>query len=302
MATALEQFTTRATRILNEYFTPHKYSNFANANLLAGLFPLDSFMPSDGMFVAEAKIQIAKGAIRETSDWTEAFREFHAVTQGAYSLDCNLPILEKALQGRKPSPELLVQLASENAAQLVMTADASAQAAQDQRHEQLWAKYAPKLLEGPIDGMNKWAVDMENKRRQAIADDMWSWPIERLEELDRKKKLMEMPKEELRKIVNAQEPERVQRAIGDRHQGAEPQAILDMRTRAANDVRIGKYRPLPSEFRIPGKDITVPWSHSLLAQLPPNITRQLIQFYGSDALTAACETQKLRMLQKQQGQ
>jgi hypothetical protein len=302
MATALEQFITRATRVMSEYFTPHKYTSEANANVLALKFDLSGFLPSDGMVKREAEIQIQAGNIRETAAWREAFAGFHQATGDVYRLDCNLPILEKALKGRMPTPELLVQIASENAAQLVMTASASAQAAQDQRHEQLWVKYAPKLLEGPVDGMNKWAVDMENKRRQAIADDMWSWPIERLEELDRKKKLMEMPKEELRKIVNAQEPERVQRAIGDRHQGAEPQAILDMRTRAANDVRIGKYRPLPSEFRIPGKDITVPWSHSLLAQLPPNITRQLIQFYGSDALTAACETQKLRMLQKQQGQ
>ena len=301
MATALEQFVTRATRVMSEYFTPHKYTSEANANVLALKFDLSGFLPSDGMVKREAEIQIQAGNIRETAAWCEAFAGFHQATSDVYRLDCNLPILEKALKGRMPTPELLVQIASENAAQLVMTASASAQASQDQRHEQLWAKYAPKLLEGPVDGMNKWAVDMENRRRQAIADDMWSWPIERLEELDRKKKLMEMPKEELRKIVNAQEPERVQRAIGDRHQGAEPQAILDMRARAANDVRIGKYRPLPAEFKVPGKDITVPWSHSLLAQLPPNITRQLIQFYGNDALTAACETQKLRMLQKQQG-
>jgi hypothetical protein len=300
MRTALEQFTERAQRILRENWTPFKYDNYANAHFLASLFPLDSFMPSDGMFTAEAKIQIAKGAIRATADWTEAFREFHAVTQGAYSLDCNLPILEKALQGRKPSPELLVQIASENAAQLVMTASANAQAARDQKHEALFHELAPRLITDIPAGSNRYAVALDNKRIEAERQRIWDLSLEELEALKAKKNLRGMSKEELKAIVNSAEPARREQYIfGNRHADALPEQILTLRERGAAEVKAGIFRQIPDEWKVPGKELTVPFSHSLLAQLPKEICARLLQMYGNNQLTYMCELTKFKLQQKQ---
>jgi hypothetical protein len=296
---AIDQFRERAFRILNEYFTPHKYSNFANANLLAGLFPLDSFMPSDGMFTAEAKIQIAKGAIRETANWTEAFAGFHQATGDVYRLDCNLPILEKALQGRKPTPELLVQIASENAAQLVMTASASAQAARDQKHEALFHELAPRLITDIPAGSNRYAVALDNKRIEAERQRIWDLSLEELEALKTKKNLRSMSKEELKAIVNSAEPARREQYIfGNRHADALPEQILTLRERGAAEVKAGIFRQIPDEWKIPGKDLTVPFSHNLIAQLPKEIVARLLQMYGNNQLTYMCELTKFKQRQK----
>jgi hypothetical protein len=303
MPTAIEQFQVRAARILNEYFTPHKYSNFANASLLANLFPTDSFMPSDQMFVAEAKIQIAKGNIRETADWDEAFRSFHDVTQGAYSLDCNLPILEKALQGRKPTPELLVQIASDLAGQLVMTNEASAQAAQDQKHEALFHKLAPRLITDIPAGSNRYAVQLENRRIEERRQQLWDMSLEQLEAIDAKRSLRDLPKEELKKIANSMDPARIQRELsGERNTTAEPEQVLKIRAQGAEEVRQGRYAALPLQWRVPGKEVYLDWSFGLLNQLPKEMVKQLLEKYGDSQITAACHTTRYRLLQKQQGQ
>lgn len=302
---AIEQFQERTLRILGEYFpvaapNPFKYANAANAFTLARSFPIDSFMPSDATFVTQAKIEIASGAIMPTAVWATAFLEFFNSEMGrSFKLDCNTEIFERALAGRRPSVELLTQIASEKASELVMTADASAQAAQGQRHEALFHKLAPKLITDIPAGSNRYAVALENKRIEERRQQIWDMSLEQLEELEVKRNLRSLPVSELRKIVNNAEPARLQKIVnGDRHQGAEPQAILDMRARAAEQVRMGIYRPLPAEFKIPGKEISVPWSHSLLAQLPADMTRKLLNLYGNDALTAACETQKLKLSMK----
>jgi hypothetical protein len=299
---AIEQFIERAERVLNEYFTPHKYSNLANASMLASLFPTDSFMPSDQMFVTEARLRIASGQIRETADWTEVFREFHAVTQGAYSLECNLPILEKALQGRKPTPELLVQIASENVSKLVMTAGAAAQAERGARHEALFNELAPRLLTDVAPGSNRYALQLENKRIEERRQQMWDLSLEELEALKTKKTLRSMSKEELKAIVNSAEPARAQKLFhGDRHSSAEPQHVLDLRAKGAEEVRTGRYAQIPSMWTVPGKEVQLDWSFGLLNQLPKEMVKRLIEKFGDSQITAACHTTRFKLLAKQQG-
>jgi hypothetical protein len=300
---AIEQFSERGLRILSEYFTPFKYANQANASFLASLFPTDSFMPSDQMFVTEARLRIASGQIRETADWTEAFREFHAVTQGAYSLDCNLPILEKALQGRKPMPELLVQIASDHASQLVMTNEASDQAAQDQKHEALFHKLAPRLITDIPAGSNRYAVALENKRIEERRQQLWDMSLEQLEAIDAKRSLRDLSKEELKKIANSMDPARIQREFsGERNTTAEPEQVLKIRAQGAEEVRQGRHAALPPQWRVPGKEVYLDWSFGLLNQLPKEMVKQLLEKYGDSQITAACHTTRYRLLQKQQGQ
>jgi hypothetical protein len=300
MATALEQFVTRATRVMSEYFTPHKYTSEANANVLALKFDLSGFLPSDGMVKREAEIQIQAGNIRETAAWCEAFAGFHQATGDAYRLDCNLPILEKALKGRMPTPELLVQIASENAAQLVMTASASAQAARDQKHEALFHELAPRLITDIPAGSNRYAVALENKRIEADRQRVWDMSLEELEALKTKKNLRSMSKEELKAIVNSAEPARREQYIfGNRHADALPEQILTLRERGAAEVKAGIFRQIPDEWKVPGKELTVPFSHSLLAQLPKEICARLLQMYGNNQLTYMCELTKFKLQQKQ---
>ena len=303
MRTALEQFTERAQRILRENWTPFKYDNYANAHFLASLFPLDSFMPSDGMFTTEAKIQIAKGAIRATADWTEAFREFHAITNGAYLLDCNLPILEKALKGRMPTPELLVQIASENVSKLVMTADASAQAARDQKHEALFHELAPRLITDIPAGSNRYAVQLENRRIEERRQQFWDMSLEQLQAIKEKRDLRDLPKSELVKIANSMDPARKQRELsGERNTTAEPEQVLKLRAQGEAEVASGRYAKIPAQWRVPGKDVYLDFSFGLLNQLPKEMVKQLIEKYGDSQITAACHTTRYKLLQKQQGQ
>jgi hypothetical protein len=256
-------------------------------------------MPSDGMFIAEAKIQIAKGGIVETAEWRDAFKEFHDSTQGAYSLDCNLPIFEKALKGLRPTPALLVQLAGDYASQLVMTADASAQAARDQKHEALFHELAPRLISDIPAGSNRYAVALENKRIEAERQRVWDMSLEELEALKTKKNLRSMSKEELKAIVNSAEPTRREQYIfGNRHADALPEQILTLRERGAAEVKAGIFRQIPDEWKIPGKDLTVPFSHNLIAQLPKEIVARLLQMYGSNQLTYMCELTKFKQRQK----
>jgi hypothetical protein len=259
-------------------------------------------MPSDGKFIKEAQLLIANGSIVETAMWQEVFRDFHSTTGDVWKTEANEGFLERGLAGRQPTVALLLQIVQDNPQPFEMTAEARAQAARDQRHEALFHKLAPKLITDIPAGSNRYAVALENKRIEERRQQIWDMSLEQLEEAEAKRNLRNLPVSELRKIVNDAEPARLQKIVnGDRHQGAEPQAILDMRNRAAEQVRMGIYRPIPAEFKIPGKDITVPWSHSLLAQLPPDMVRKLLQLYGNDALTAAVETQKFKLQQKQQG-
>jgi hypothetical protein len=288
---ALQQFEERSARVLQEAWPKFKYApSGANENVLALRFPLDGFMPSDIMFRNEAQLLIASGQIRETADWTEAFREFHAVTYGVYLLECNLPILEKALRGRKPTPELLVQISSDVAGQLVMTADASAQAARDQKHEALFHELAPRLITDIPAGSNRYAVQLENRRIEERRQQMWDLSLEELEALKAKKNLRGMSKEELKAIVNSAEPVRREQYIfGNRHADAVPEQIMTLRERAAEQVKMGIYRPIPLEFQIPGKEISVPFSFSLLRQLPKELISRLMTMYGDTQLTMRCQ-------------
>jgi hypothetical protein len=293
--TALQQFSTRVRRVLGEYFpqhapNPYKYVSEANVNVLAYKFDLSGFLPSDAMVKREAEIQIQAGNIRETAAWCEAFAGFHQATGDAYRLDCNIPILEKALQGRCPTAELLMQIASEKAAQLQMTATATAQAERDQKHEALFHELAPRLITDIPAGSNRYAVALDNKRIEAERQRIWDLSLEELEALKTKKNLRSMSKEELKKIVNDAEPaRREQMVFGNRHADAVPEQIMTLRERAAEQVKMGIYRPIPLEFQIPGKEISVPFSFSLLRQLPKEIVSRLMTMYGDTQLTMRCQ-------------
>jgi hypothetical protein len=301
---ALQQFEERSARVLQEAWPKFKYApSGANENVLALRFPLEGFMPSDIMFRNEAQLLITSGQIRETADWTEAFREFHAVTQGAYSLDCNLPILEKALQGRKPTPELLVQIASENVSKLVMTAGATAQAERDRLHEKLFHEIAPRLVTDIPAGSNRYAVALENKRIEERRQQIWNMSLEELQAIKEKRDLRDLPKSELVKIANSMDPARKQRELsGERNTTAEPEQVLRLRAQGEAEVASGRYAKIPDQWRVPGKEVYLDWSFGLLNQLPKEMVKQLLEKFGDSQITAACHTTRYKLLAKQQGQ
>jgi hypothetical protein len=296
----LEQFTAIAAKVLQAHW-PHKY-DAAAAHLLATKFPVDGFRPEDSVFKREAELLIASGAITEGAVWREAFAGFHQATGDAYRLDCNLPILEKALSGRMPTPELLVQIASENVSKLVMTAGAAAQAERGARYEALFNELAPRLLTDVAPGSNRYALQLENKRIEERRQQMWDLPLEELEALKAKKNLRNMSKEELKAIVNSAEPARAQKLFhGDRHSSAEPQHVLDLRAKGAEEVRTGRYAQIPSMWTVPGKEVQLDWSFGLLNQLPKEMVKRLIEKFGDSQITAACHTTRFKLLAKQQG-
>jgi hypothetical protein len=300
---AIEQFQERALRVLGEYFpvpapNKYKYANAANAFALARTFPLDGFLPSDQMMVTQAHIEIAAGNINPTADWSNAFREFFASAGQSFNLRCNDSLFERYLAGRCPSPELLVQLASDHVVELAVTADAANEAARGKRHEELFHELAPALL---TDGPNRYQLAIDNKRIEERRLAMWNMSLEELEALKAKKNLRNMSKEELKAIVKGAEPARVQKFItGERHDAAEPQQVIDLRNQAAVEVAAGRYGKLPDQFRVPGKDIFLDWSFALLNQLPKEMVKNLIERYGNSQISAACHTTRFRLLQKQQ--
>lgn len=298
METALQQFSLRVSRVLAEYFPAHApnqymYVSEANVYTLANRFDFSGFLPSDTMVVNEATVLIRKGIITPTSTWQEAFRAFHEETRNSYALDCNTPILEALLQGRCPTPELLVEIAN-GTSDLVLTPqathEANRQAAEDARRAELFEEFAPRLIAGPSDSMNKYAVAIENKRIEARRNEMWNWPLSKLEELKTRKNMREMSTSELRKIATSNEPARMERVFqGIPQDEATSAQIQTLRTRGQEQVRMGVYRPIPDEFQIPGKEITVPWSFALLRQLPKDLVKKLIERYGDAQITEKCQ-------------
>jgi hypothetical protein len=306
--TALQQFSTRVRRVLGEYFpqhapNPYKYVSEANVNVLAYKFDLSGFLPSDAMVKREAEIQIQAGNIRETAVWCEAFAGFHQATGDAYRLDCNISILEKALQGRCPTAELLMQIASEKAAQVQMTATATAQAERDQKHEALFHELAPRLITDIPAGSNRYAVALENKRLEERRQQIWNMSLEELQAIKEKRDLRDLPKSELVKIANSMDPARKQRELsGERNTTAEPEQVLKLRAQGEAEVASGRYAKIPAQWRVPGKDVYLDFSFGLLNQLPKEMVKQLIERYGDSQITAACHTTRYKLLQRQQGQ
>jgi hypothetical protein len=300
MESALNQFKQRAARVLSEAFPPpKKYASEANWHTLALRFPLEGFLPSDIMFKNEAQLLIASGAIVPTAAWQDAFREFFNTSVGrSFSLDCNRPIFEKYIGLADPSVSLLTQIASEHVNELVPTNEAAAQAAEDTRRAQLWEEFAPKLLT-PYEMPNQYARAIENKRIEARRNEMWEWPLSRFEELKTKKDMHNMSKEELRAIVNKAEPARREQMIfGDRHADAVPEQILTLRARAEEEVKAGIFRKIPDMWKIPGKDLEIPFSTGLLNQLPKEIVAKLLTMYGNNQLTYMCALTKFKLSQK----
>jgi hypothetical protein len=302
METALQQFCTRVKRVLAEHYPPHapnqfKYISEANVYTLAQRFDLSGFLPSDTMVVNEANALISKSIITPTSTWQDAFQAFHEVTGNAYSLECNIPIFEKALAGRCPTPELLVEIAN-GTSDLLLTPQAAhevnRQAAEDARRAELFEEFAPRLIAGPSDSMNKYAVAIENKRIEARRNEMWNWPLSKLEELKTRKNMREMPTSELRKIATSNEPARMERVFqGIPQDEATTAQIQTLHTRGQEQVRMGIYRPIPQQWTVPGKDIQLDWSFALLRQLPKELVARLISRYGNEQLTEKCsETQQ----------
>jgi hypothetical protein len=192
-----------------------------------------------------------------------------------------------------------VQIASDHVSELAVTADAANEAARDQKHEALFHELAPRLITDIPAGSNRYAVALENKRIEADRQRVWDMSLEELEALKTKKNLRSMSKEELKAIVNSAEPARREQYIfGNRHADALPEQILTLRERGAAEVKAGIFRQIPDEWKIPGKDLTVPFSHNLIAQLPKEIVARLLQMYGSNQLTYMCELTKFKQRQK----
>jgi hypothetical protein len=297
MESALNQFKQRAARVLSEAFPPpKKYASEANWHTLALRFPLEGFLPSDIMFKNEAQLLIASGAIVPTAAWQDAFREFFNTSVGrSFSLDCNRPIFEKYIGLADPSVSLLTQIASEHVNELVLTNEAAAQAAEDTRRAQLWEEFAPKLLT-PYEMPNQYARAIENKRIEARRNEMWEWPLSRFEELKTKKDMHNMSKEELRAIVNKAEPARIQKMVaGERHENAEPSQLELLRTRGEAEVKAGMFQPIPQQWQIPGKEISVDFSFALLAQLPKEIVQRMMQRWGNNQVTWRCQETRQRL-------
>jgi hypothetical protein len=304
METAFQQFCTRVRRVLAEYLpaaapNQYKYVSEANVYTLAQRFDLSGFLPSDTMVLTEANILIGKGIITTTSTWDDAFRAFNEATQNSYALECNIPILERGLQGRCPTAELLVEIAN-STSDLILTPQAAhetnRQAAEDARRAELFEEFAPKLIPGPCPGMNSYAVAIENKKIDARRQQMWNWPLSQLEELKTRKNMRNMPNDELRKIANSNEPARKERIFqGVPQDEATSAQVQTLHTRGQEQVRMGIYRPIPSEFQVPGKEITVPWSFQLLRQLPKEIITRLITMYGDNQLTEKCQETQQRL-------
>jgi hypothetical protein len=254
-------------------------------------FPLEGFLPSDIMFKNEAQLLIASGAIVPTAAWRDAFREFFATSVGqSFALDCNIPLFEKYIGLADPSAELLTVIASEHVNELVPTNEAASQAERDRLHEKLFHEIAPRLITDIPTGSNRYTVALNNKRIEAERQRIWDMSLEQLTELAQKKNMRNMSKEELKKIVNDAEPARREQMIfGNRHADAVPEQIMTLRERAAEQVKMGVYRPIPLEFQIPGKEISVPFSFSLLRQLPKEIVSRLMTMYGDTQLTMRCQ-------------
>lgn len=53
-----------------------------------------------------------------------------------------------------------------------------------------------------------------------------------------------------------------------------------------------RYEPIPDQYRVPGKDVDVPWSFNLFKRLPTMEQRRLLDHYGSDQIDAACRQQQ----------
>jgi hypothetical protein len=78
------------------------------------------------------------------------------------------------------------------------------------------------------------------------------------------------------------------------HRAQRKSSVEELRSTVRTDATrqrqalYSRYERIPDHYRVPGKDVDVPWSFNLFKRLPTTEQRRLLDHYGDQQITAAC--------------